>query len=80
MNMIEKVAAAIQEASNKFRKENGPAADYAKRAYEAEARAAIEAMCEPSEEMILNSDPPDMPAGGSVEDIWSDMIDAALKE
>lgn len=49
--MIERVADAICLAANKFRKESGAAADYAKRAYEAEARAAIEAMREPTEEM-----------------------------
>lgn len=46
---------------------------------EAQARAVIKAMREPTEEM-LNIDAPDMPAGGSILDIWQTMIDAALKD
>lgn len=48
--MVEQVAAACQTADQKFRKENGPAADYAKRCYEAIADAAIKAMREPTSE------------------------------
>lgn len=43
------------------------------------ARAMIEAMREPTEGM-LSVDYPDMPAGGSILEIYQDMIDAALKE
>ena len=43
------------------------------------AHAAIEAMREPTRAM-LEVPVPDMPAGGSAEEIWRDMIDAALNE
>lgn len=43
------------------------------------ARRAIEAMREPTYKMMM-VDAPDMPAGGSVVEIWQDMIDAALRE
>jgi len=66
MNMIEKVARAINEI-----RENGSAVDLAK--------AAIIAMREPSEEMLkagytlcINSD--------NMDEVYIKMIDAALKE
>lgn len=43
------------------------------------AKRAIEAMREPTEKMIM-IDAPDMPAGGSVKEIWQSMIDAVIND
>ena len=70
MTMIEKVARALaakQETENEFR------------FYMDSARAAIEAMREPTEEM-LKSFYGDAPIEQWLGNDWRDMIDAALKE
>lgn len=83
MIMIEKVARALCEAQG-FKWEdqadamtNASGGDDERDHYLEQARAAIEALREPNQEM-LSIDAPDMPAGGDVGDIWRDMIDKAL--
>ena len=86
MTKVEQVADAINKADIAFRKANGPAADYAKRSYEAMARAAIEAMREPSREMVegvmqasLDCTPINRCEEQALQ-VWQNTIDAILSE
>lgn len=79
--MIERVSKAIHDsdewpwASTKIFDE---LEDHQKEIFYKFAMAAIKAMREPTEEMCM-VDAPDMPAGGSIEEVWKAMIDEILK-
>jgi len=52
LSHIDAVADAIRLADHQFRKENGPAADYAERSYRAMAEAAIAAVRQPLDDVL----------------------------
>ena len=71
--MLNRVTAALNAAPSKWRKD-GMVGDIG--AYM--ARAAIEAMREPTEHMILSGYKDEMCQGHDTENAWRHMIDAAL--
>lgn len=83
--MVTKVAEAINRADVEFRTNNKASYDYAKRSYESMARAAIEAMREPTNDQAneyykirKSCADSDIMACFNVS-VWESMIDAALK-
>jgi hypothetical protein len=79
MNMIEKVAKAMYEEHASRSNTLGPSWDEAGKHFNTFwhdlARAAIEAMREPTDAVILSANPSDLPCAA-----WAKMIDAALNE
>lgn len=77
--MVEQVAAALREVEFNMPGAGGLRGKlFVSKAQSLDmARVAIEAMREPTPEMLA-VDVPDMPAGGGALDIWHPMIDAAL--
>mgnify|MGYP001568894675 CR=1 FL=1 len=90
--MVEKVAKGLcrlrVENNEKYRHDTQKhSKEFIDRAIEAgyhnfldEARAAIEAMKEPTEEMCDNAHLMESLAASTCKDVWEDMIEAALKD
>lgn len=72
MNMIEKVARAIALSNRAPDSDDWPV-------YVNDAKAAIEAMREPTEVMVEDGQDARLDGGGYY-DVWRAMIDAALRE
>ena len=73
--MVERVARRLLE-SNGYLWEN--ASEGTREEFEADARAAIAELREPTEAMIRACDWPNTDRNSSLEDVWRVMIDAAL--
>src|SRR4051812_39343740 len=86
--MVERIAQAISAAELEWKEANGgDDASVVDCPDEVKAYAALEAMREPTEEMVnrgvyrySNGDPNDSPAPWGIRDAWCAMIDAALNE